>query len=238
MAKINDVLNAVNLLMWDQNVMMPGSAGAATAHAAQTATLKGLAQQMLLSPETERALAESEDAVKFLALDHPRRRAVSAVREAIDFHARVPPKLLAERSAAAGEANQAWITAREQGNFALFEPHLERLMDVNRRYARAVQTERHAHPYDALLELYEPGETVASLRTLFEKLRAGLKPLQAAAAARLSQTRHDFLRREGAFPTGMSDPASSILHVPPGLLGSGGQNPASLPQDLRQLPSI
>ena len=58
MAKINDVLNAVNLLMWDQNVMMPGSAGAATAHAAQTATLKGLAQQMLLSPETERALAE------------------------------------------------------------------------------------------------------------------------------------------------------------------------------------
>ena len=64
------------------------------------------------------------------------------------------------------------------------------------------QTERHAHPYDALLELYEPGETVASLRALFARLRAGLKPLQAAAAARLPQTRHDFLRREGAFPTG------------------------------------
>jgi carboxypeptidase Taq len=55
-------------------------------------------------------------------------------------------------------ANQAWIAAREQGDFALFLPHLETLMDVNRRYAFAVKTDRHAHPYDALLELYEPGE--------------------------------------------------------------------------------
>ena len=41
---------------------------------------------------------------------------------------------LAERSTAAGLANQAWIAAREQGDFSVFQPHLEKLMDVNRRY--------------------------------------------------------------------------------------------------------
>ena len=192
--------------------MMPGSQGAAKAHAAQTATLKGLAQQMLLSSETERALVESEHVVASLDPDDPRRRAVMAVRDAVDFHARIPPALLAERSTAAGLANQAWIVAREQGDFAVFQPHLEKLMDVNRRYARAVQTEQHAHPYDALLELYEPGETVASLRSLFAKLRVGLKPLQATAAIRLPQTRHDFLRREGAFPIGTPPNLTTSYH--------------------------
>lgn len=52
-------------------------------------------------------------------------------------------------------------------------------MDINLRYAAAAQTEKHAHPYDALLDLYEPGETIASLRALFAKLRSGLKPLLA-----------------------------------------------------------
>jgi Zn-dependent M32 family carboxypeptidase len=54
-------------------------------------------------------------------------RAVTAVREAVDFHARVAPELLAERSTAAGLANQAWITARTKGDFALFQSHLEKV---------------------------------------------------------------------------------------------------------------
>jgi len=40
------------------------------------------------------------------------------------------------------------------------------------------------HPYDALVNLYEPGETLASLRSLFGSLRQGLKPILAAALAR------------------------------------------------------
>ena len=77
---------------------------------------------------------------------------------------------------------------------------MEKLVDVGRRFALAAQTDRHSHPYDALLELYEPGETVCSLRALFATLREGIKPLLKASAARLPHTRHDFLRREGVYP--------------------------------------
>ena len=48
-AQVNDLLNASNLLMWDASVMMPASTGAQTAHSSQTATLKGIAQQLLLA---------------------------------------------------------------------------------------------------------------------------------------------------------------------------------------------
>ena len=40
-----------------------------------------------------------------------------------------------------------------------------------------------AEPYDALISLPEPGETAASLRTLFGQIRAGLAPLLNAIAA-------------------------------------------------------
>lgn len=199
-AQVNDLLNASNLLMWDASVMMPASTGAQTAHSSQTATLKGIAQQLLLAPDTEVALSQAEAAVDGLADDDVRMRSVQAVRAALDFHRRIPKALLEERSNAAGLAGQAWVVARADDDFTLFLPHLETIVDVGRRYALAAQTGRHAHPYDALLELYEPGETVASLRSLFATLRHGIKPLLLAAKARLSTTRHDFLRREGVFP--------------------------------------
>ena len=145
-AKMNDLLNAVNLIMWDQNVMMPTSAGAAAAHSAQTATLKELAQQLLLSQSTADALAGAEAATSALPDGDPWRRAVLAVRAAVAFHSRIPPALLSERSEAAGLAGQAWVAARERDDFGTFLPHLEKLVDVGRRYALAAQTERHAHP--------------------------------------------------------------------------------------------
>ena len=57
------------------------------------------------------------------------------------------------------------------------------------------------------------GENVESLRALFAKLRAGINPLQAAAAARLPQTRHDFLRREGAYPVAAQQAIAEELSV-------------------------
>eukprot|EP01049_Picozoa_sp_SAG25_P016791 SAG25_NODE_4020_length_906_cov_1.363073_1_plen_59_part_10 len=50
--RINDVLNAVNLLNWDSGVMIPSGRGAASSRSTQVATLKGLAHELLLSPRT------------------------------------------------------------------------------------------------------------------------------------------------------------------------------------------
>ena len=91
-------------------------------------------------------------------VDDPGRREVEQTARAIAFHDRIPADLLQRKAAQRAIANAAWIEARERNDFPLFQPHLAKTVDLAREYADAVGWE--AHPYDALVALYEPGETL------------------------------------------------------------------------------
>jgi carboxypeptidase Taq len=54
---------------------------------------------------------------------------------------------------------------------------LEEIVQLNREKADALKTGSDAHPYDALLDAFEPDMTVAQLDPLFEQLEAALTPL-------------------------------------------------------------
>jgi carboxypeptidase Taq len=191
MGAINDVLNAVSVLQWDQRTMMP-AAGAAT-RGKQIATLVGVARDMLLADDTRRLADAAERMVTGEADDSPARRAIAQTRAAIAFHARIPAALQTRRAEVRSVANAAWIQARARSDFAAFAPHLQDVVALTRAYADAIGYEN--HPYDALLSIYEPGETVAGLRSLFGTLRAGIAPLLAAARA-APEPRADFLERD------------------------------------------
>jgi carboxypeptidase Taq len=192
---INDVLNAMSVLQWDQRTMMP-SGGVAT-RAKQIATLVGVARDLLLSDETRRAVDAASREVAEQPEDSAARREVRQTEEAIAFHSRIPAAIQKRRAELKSVANAVWIESRATSNFALFKPYLEQVVDVSRAYADAIGYA--AHPYDALMSIYEPGETVASLKTLFAALRAGIRPL-IEAARRAPEPRADFLERD--FPKG------------------------------------
>jgi carboxypeptidase Taq len=88
-----------------------------------------------------------------------------------------------------------WIEARKQNDFSIFAPHLTETVDLQRAYTDAIGYE--AHPYDALLSLYEPGETVTSIRALFDQLRPALRSIRQAAESK-GDARVDFMGR--SFP--------------------------------------
>eukprot|EP01037_Dinobryon_pediforme_P002679 gene2679-2718_t len=188
-AAVNDVLCAGSLLVWDSRTMMPP--GGATTRSRQIATLAGLSRDLLVADTTLQALAGAEREVSTLEHTHPDHRAVTAVREACDFHRRIPQTLVAKRAEARGLANAAWVKARATNDFALFAPYLETNIALAREFADAAGWQ--GHPYDALLQLYEPGETLASLRVLFAQLTEGQAPILQAAMARRPQA--DFLHR-------------------------------------------
>ncbi len=76
------------------------------------------------------------------------------------------------------------MVAREARDFAPFRPALEHVLDLQARYIACFDgTGEFAHPYDVLLDDYEPGLTTAELRTLFARLQDELVPLVSAAAA-------------------------------------------------------
>ncbi|WP_230530444.1 carboxypeptidase M32 [Microvirga roseola] len=190
-AAVNDVLNATSILTWDSRTMMPPGGAETRGH--QIATLTRLARDLLLSSETETALDAAERAVEALPQDAAERRMVTQTRLALEHHRRVPASLIQERAALRTVAHSAWIEARAKSEFSIFAPYLAKTVELSRSYADCIGWSE--HPYDAMVSIYEPGETAASLIRLFSTLRSGLLPILAAARAKPAP-RSDFLFRD------------------------------------------
>ncbi|WP_155300218.1 carboxypeptidase M32 [Deinococcus kurensis] len=185
-AELNDLLCVLNLLNWDARTQMPP--GGSVTRAQQAATLSRLAQEKLLSPAFERAARDALQA-------RPGDRAAGQALAAAAALRRVPAPLTGALASLKGEAQDAWASAKARSDFGAFAPYLERMVQLSRDLADALGYED--HPYDALLNLYEPGLTTAQLTPLFDRLRAHHVPLLRAIGQR-PEPRSDFLTR--AYP--------------------------------------
>jgi carboxypeptidase Taq len=189
--------------------MMP-PAGAA-ARAEQAATLA----RVVHVKETDPAIGALIDALEPWAADNdPDERDVRLVRWArrdFDKAVRVPAELAAELTRAKALGQQAWQEARAANDFGLFRDALAHQVDLRHRYVACF--EGHDHPYDALLDDFEPGLTTAEVRPLLAELRDALVPL-VAAAGDPEQARND-----GAFhgPFGVDAQRIAVLDVLEGM---------------------
>jgi carboxypeptidase Taq len=185
LAAIGDLRSAASVLIWDRQTHMPE--GGVKGRAEQLATLARVAHEMLVSPETGKLLERAgepepgSDGAAFLRL----------ARREHDRAVRVPARLVAETSRAAALAEQAWISARETSDWSLFAPHLEEVLDLKKEEAGHLDDE---HPYDAMLDRYDPGATTGRLRVMFDELKAGILPLVRDVSARLNEDRTAPLR--------------------------------------------
>ncbi|KQR31806.1 carboxypeptidase M32 [Deinococcus sp. Leaf326] len=181
--ELNDLLCVVNLLTWDARTQMPPGGGETRAQ--QLATVSALARERALDPAFEHAAQD--------ARDRPGEAAAAAqALDAVQAMRRVPEALTRELALLKSAAQATWAQAKARSDFAAFAPVLTRMVALNRDLADALGYED--HPYDALLNLYEPGLTGAALEPLFGQLRehhvALLRRIQARPAPRT-----DFLRR-------------------------------------------
>ena len=85
------------------------------------------------------------------------------------------PEALVEQSAKTANAGQnAWMKAKAENDFKSFAPHLQKLVAVARETAAAICAKTGQKPYDALLDMYQPGMTSDKLDVLFNDLKAFL----------------------------------------------------------------
>ncbi len=190
MGEVNDLLNAKSILAWDAKTMMPP--GGAVTRAKQLATLTALARDHLVADRTRRLLEQAEAETASLPAESVERTICTQVREAIDYHLRIPGALVQKRAELGSIGQHVWAKARAESDFAAFAPVLEETIALNREMAECIGYEE--HPYDALMHRFEPGETVRSLEPLFVALREGLVPLVQAIAEK-EPPRVDFLQR-------------------------------------------
>jgi carboxypeptidase Taq len=168
------VLNScAAVLGWDQQTYMPPKG--AGLRGEQMALLATLAHQKLTDPKMGELLAtvEGSEVVKDPASDAAAN--VRELRRVYNRATKIPQSLVEELARVTTAAQQAWEEARRTDNFALFRPHLERVVELKRQEADAVGFEEHR--YNALIEEFEPGTTVAMLKELFAGLTRELVPL-------------------------------------------------------------
>ena len=187
LATISDVYSAASVLAWDRQTYMP--AGGVRGRAEQLASLARLAHERLVSPETGDLLegaGEQEPGSDDAALLRLARREHKRA-------SRLPARLVAETSRATALAEQAWIHAREQSDWTLFAPHVERVLALKQEEAHYLDGE---HPYDAMLDRYDPGANTKRLRVMFDELKARIVPLVRSVSDGLGEDRTVPLRGE------------------------------------------
>jgi len=167
LAEWSDLSRAAFLLGWDQQTYMPPKG--IEARGQQIGTLQKLAHERITSDEVGRLLEELQPYVDELPADSDETRLVKVTRRMYNKKTRVPPAMVAELAELASAGFGAWQVARAESNFALFQPHLEKLVDYRRRFAALFAP--YDHVYDPLLDEYEPGMKTAQVQAIFSALR-------------------------------------------------------------------
>jgi carboxypeptidase Taq len=128
--ELNDVLNAISILKWDQRTQMPS--GGARTRGNQLATLSRIAQEMFIGTTTARLLETAEAEVAGEPSESYRVRSVAQTRQYYEIVRRIPMQVIADMAALSPESQLVWERAKKTDDFALFAPYLQRMLDFNK----------------------------------------------------------------------------------------------------------
>jgi carboxypeptidase Taq len=162
-----------SLLSWDERCVLPPAAFEYRAE--QMTYLAGMLHEKRTDPRVGDWLAGLADAP--LAAD-PESETGATIRELkrqYDRRTRLPTSLVQELTRTSVLAQQAWVDARKNNDFAALAPWLEKTFLLKREEADALGYAECR--YDALLDDYEPGESTAQVARTLSALRDALVPL-------------------------------------------------------------
>jgi len=168
--EIQTLHGALAVLGWDQEVTMP--AGGARNRAAQRSVLAGIIHERVTAPALGAVMDDLAARDDLTAGEAANLRVFGLQR---DRAVKLPERLVTDLAAAVGLAQPDWVRARQDGDWDLFAPHLQRIVALKREEAAALALGD--EPYDSLLDEYEPGARTAQLVPVFADLRRRLTDL-------------------------------------------------------------
>jgi carboxypeptidase Taq len=171
LAEVADLSHAQQILEWDARVSMPRAGAAARADVASTVTQ--LAHGRFVSDEVRKLLDELDAAGH--DPDSVEGALIRITRRDWERASRVPSELAGEMVQASGVGVAAWDRAKAASDFESFRPHLERQLELKRRYIACFPEK--GDPYDVLLDEYEEGLTTAQVEKIFGTLKGELVQL-------------------------------------------------------------
>jgi carboxypeptidase Taq len=181
------------LLGWDLNVNLPQKAS--EGRASQIAYLTSIITDKWLD-KGFRGLIED---TKVSGLRLGERAAIRNLRQAGKYYFRVPKEIIVEFSETTSIAYMVWQKAKVEDKYKDFLPHLKKLIRLNQIIAEHIGYKD--NPYDALLDLYEPGFTTVKGKKIFNKLQPELtKVLKKIKKSKNYSEKSDLIENELNYP--------------------------------------
>ena len=190
LGEVSDLGSAAALLGWDQQVNMPS--GGAEARGRQMATLGKVIQEKFTSDEVGKLLEDAKQELAGADADSDDAAMVRVAARNYDKAKRVPTEFVVEQAIVSAKAFEAWLEARSKSDFSIFRPHLEKVVELVHQYVSFFPPAD--HPYDILLDDYEPGMKTSDVKAIFEPLRTKQVKLIKAISSR-KQVKDDFLHK-------------------------------------------
>lgn len=159
------------LLSWDMEVMMPQGSDRGF-RADQSSLINGLTHERFTDPSLEKLVASLLDDQK---LNEQDREEVRILKKNIVKSKKLNKEFVERMSKLTSEAYSVWEKAKTNSDFKLFESSLSSIVDILKEKCELIGYE--AHPYDALMDDFEEGMTVAKLDPLFEDVKGRLGSL-------------------------------------------------------------
>jgi carboxypeptidase Taq len=168
--KIADVKYASAVLQWDQETYLPPKGN--DFRGRQIATLSEIAHQQFTDEKFGALL--NELAGKNGLNDHEKRN-VELSLEDYNKNKKLPSAFIRKMSETVNKSFHAWIQARKENSFAVFQQPLDELIQLKKQEAAMLGYQE--HPYDALMNEYDKGLTVTITDKLFDSLKPQLLKL-------------------------------------------------------------
>ncbi|MGC8584508.1 MAG: carboxypeptidase M32 [Thermoplasmata archaeon] len=174
--KIIEALNhGKRLMLWDMETIMP---------------MNGIEErsEVLSNLETYQKklymnLNEKLDRLHDENIDNDFSKAVVRIlKKQIHYYSSIPDEIHREFIKVTTISEDIWKIARKRNNFKMFEPYLEKIVDLERKIADYLGYEK--HPYDALMDIFEEGFTVDDGDRIFNYIKMESKGLVERAIER------------------------------------------------------
>ena len=163
--RLSDYKSAINLLGWDARTKLPKKGVDARSQVLGTLSTEHFT--MMTSDEMEGYLDALSSHLE--ELDRVTRKTYEECKKDFDKSRKIPADRFEAYIVLSNTAQAVWQDARTNNDFAAFAPYLSQIVEFQKEFIGYWGYED--HPYNTLLDSFEPGMTVKALDALFSSLR-------------------------------------------------------------------
>ena len=165
--KMQEIGEAVSLMYWDLRTGAP--INCVTHRSKVIGALSTDIFKISIGEEMKASIEFLEIKENFDKLDPIQKCLIKESRKEFDRYTKIPEEMYREYVILTSESESAWEDAKRDDDFDGFKVYLEKIVDFNKKFIEIWGFE--GHPYNTLLEYYEPGMTVDQMDGIFAIVR-------------------------------------------------------------------